>query len=88
LGLFDYGAIHAQKLPLHMLVLDGHEPTLESFQAGRYPYAETLSFITKAGVPRPAELSAFFAFARSPAGIAALRSAGYAPPPSTTETCH
>jgi phosphate transport system substrate-binding protein len=88
IGFFDLGAIRAQKLALHALVIDGHEPTLEAFEAGRYPYAETLSFITKAGAARPAGLTAFLAFARSPQGISALRAAGYASPPSTAETCH
>ncbi len=88
IGIFDLGAIRAQKLPLRPLVLDGHEPTLESYEAAHYPYASKLSFITKAGTPRPPELTAFFAFVRSPRGMAVLRNAGYAPPSSTVETCH
>jgi phosphate transport system substrate-binding protein len=88
IGVFDLGAIRAQKLAVHALALDGAPPTIEALEQGRYPYAKTLSFLVRAKSPRPPALKAFLAFAGSKRGLAILRENGYAAPTATTETCH
>jgi phosphate transport system substrate-binding protein len=88
IGFFDLGAIRSQNLAVHPLALDGIAATVEALEQGRYPYSKTLSFLVRAKAPRPTSLTAFLAYARSPKGRATLRSAGYALPPTTLETCH
>jgi phosphate transport system substrate-binding protein len=88
IGVFDLGAIRAQKLPLHPLALDGVFPTTEALQSGRYPYAKMLSFVVRAKATRPAEVQKFLGFVAGPQGLSTLRQAGYGQPPQTKETCH
>ena len=56
---------------LHVVPLDGVEPTLANFESGVYPFAKKLYFI----VPRNSapEVQRFVDFLRSPQGIKALR---------------
>lgn len=76
-GLFDRGAIVAQRLPLRMLTIDGVAPTPENTASGAYPFVKDLFFVTRGP---PAGLAAVFvAFATSPAGQAAVRASGYEP---------
>ncbi len=74
-GLFDLGAIEAQKLPLRVLCVEGVEPTREAVLSGRYPFTKELAFVT-AGPPAglAAELLAFVA---SREGRAITERAGY-----------
>jgi phosphate transport system substrate-binding protein len=74
-GLFDLGAIEAQKLPLRVLCVEGVEPTREAVLAGRYPFTKELSLVT-AGPPTGlvAELLEFVA---SRDGRAITERAGY-----------
>jgi phosphate transport system substrate-binding protein len=88
IGVFDLGAIRAQKLNLRALALDGVAPTIEAMQAGRYPYTKTLSFVVRAKAVRPIEVQKFLAFVAGPQGLSTLRGAGYGQPPVTKETCH
>ena len=79
IGIFDLGAITAQRLPLKVLCVDGVAPSTEGVATGRYPYFKDLSFVT-AGPPSGlrAELLAFVA---SPEGRALTASLGYVPLP-------
>lgn len=45
-GIFDLGAIVAQRLPIKVLCVDGVVPSAESVREGRYPYSKDLAFVT------------------------------------------
>ncbi len=78
-GIFDLGAIEAQRLPIHVLCVDGVVPSRESMLSGRYPFSKDLAFVT-AGAP--AGLAAeLIAFVLSTAGRALTARLGYAPLP-------
>ncbi len=90
LGIFDFGEIVAQRLPLKMLCVDGVTPSVEAVLAGQYPYSKDLAFVTRgegaaaAAASRGASLAAIramIAFVRSPEGRALTRTLGYAPLP-------
>ena len=56
---------------LHVVPLDGVEPTLANFESGAYPYAKRLYFIVHSnGTP---DAQRFVDFLRSPQGVKALR---------------
>lgn len=75
LGIFDGGAVEAQRLPLKILCLDGVAPTREAVLSGRYPITKDLAFVTRgAPVGLAAELLDFVA---SPAGRKVVDDLGY-----------
>jgi phosphate transport system substrate-binding protein len=78
-GIFDLGAIIAQRLPIRALCVDGVAPSIEGVVAGTYPYFKDLAFVTSgpSGGLR-AELLAFVA-SREARDLAA--SLGYLPLP-------
>lgn len=49
-GIFDLGAIEAQRLPLKVLCVDGVAPSREALLSGRYPFSKDFAFVT-AGAP-------------------------------------
>jgi len=78
-GIFDLGAIEAQRLPLKVLCVDGVMPSRESMLSGRYPFFKDLAFVT---VGAPAGLAAeLVAFVLSSAGRELTVRLGYAPLP-------
>lgn len=62
---------------LHIVPLDGVDPTLANFESGAYRYAKKLYFILSSKGPPAAQQ--FIAFLHSPAGTKALREAGTLP---------
>lgn len=79
IGVFDLGAILAQRLPIKVLCVDGTPPSLEGVASGSYPYFKDLAFVTSGeGDPILAELLAFIA---STEGRALTASLGYVPLP-------
>lgn len=76
-GLFDRGAITAQRLPLRMLSIDGVAPTADSLESGTYPFVKVLSFVSHG--PPSGLVRSFVSFATSDAGRAAIRANGYEP---------
>ena len=77
-GLFDRGAITAQRLPLRMLSIDGVAPTADNLESGTYPFVKELSFVSH-GTPSGLARS-LVSFATSESGRAAIRANGYEPP--------
>jgi phosphate transport system substrate-binding protein len=78
-GIFDLGAIVAQRLPVHALCVDGVAPTTEAVASGQYRFWKDLAFVTR-GAPegRAAEL---IAFALSEEGRELVAGLGYVPLP-------
>lgn len=78
-GIFDLGAISAQRLPIKVLCVDGVAPSVEGAASGRYPYWKDLSFVL------PRALSALAGdlvrFAAGAEGRAITLGLGYAPLP-------
>jgi phosphate transport system substrate-binding protein len=78
-GIFDLGAIEAQRLSIKPLCVDGTAPSLESMLSGRYPFSKDLAFVT---VGAPAGLAAeLIRFVLSSAGRELTARLGYAPLP-------
>ena len=63
---------------LRAIPIDGVEPTLENFEAGRYPYGKTLHFVILAKPGTAAE--GFARFLTSAAAASLMRQAGILPP--------
>ena len=79
IGVFDLGAILAQRLPIRVLCVDGVPPSLEGVASGAYPYFKDLALVTSGpGDARRADMLAFLA---SPEGRALTASLGYVPLP-------
>ena len=76
-GLFDRGAIVAQKLPIKALRLDGIAPSGENVLSGAYPFAKELSFVTLG--PPGEDAARFFEFVASAEGRERIESLGYIP---------
>jgi phosphate transport system substrate-binding protein len=74
-GIFDGGAIEAQRLPLKILCLDGVVPTREAVLSGRWPITKDLAFVTNGPPSGPA--ADLLAFVASPAGRAVIDGLGY-----------
>jgi phosphate transport system substrate-binding protein len=66
--------LRTEKRALRPIAIDGTEPTLENFEAGRYPYGKTIRFAVSSK-PSPA-LEGFAAFLSSEAAAAMMRDAG------------
>jgi len=79
LGLFDYGAVQTQHLPLRVLSIDGVEPSVQTVENGSYPYSKDLSFVYTGSFPAGSLPRAFLDFVHSPAGQAIIREGGYLP---------
>ncbi len=77
IGLLDYGLIQSQKLPLRVLQLYGHRPSLKALQQGSYPFAKQLRFVTL-GSPHGLARD-FLRFVYRPSAQSLLRSYGYLP---------
>lgn len=78
-GIFDLGAITAQRLPIKALCVDGVAPSTEGVATGRYPYFKDLAFVTS-GPPEGLRADVL-AFVASPEGRAITASLGYVPLP-------
>jgi phosphate transport system substrate-binding protein len=79
LGIFDLGAVVAQRLPIRVLCVDGVAPSLEGVASGQYPFFKDLAFVT-AG-PGDGPRAAMLAFVLSAEGRALMTSLGYLPLP-------
>jgi phosphate transport system substrate-binding protein len=78
-GIFDLGAIEAQRLPINVLCIDGVVPSRETLLSGAYPFGKDLAFVT-AGAP--SRLGAeFIAFVLSSEGRELTARLGYLPLP-------
>lgn len=78
-GIFDLGAIVAQRLPIKVLCVDGVVPSAESVREGRYPFSKDLAFVTAGALSGArAEL---VRFVLSEEGRALTGSLGYVPLP-------
>lgn len=77
-GLYGQGALPAG-LPIEAMAVDGVQPSPETIEGGRYPYAKDLAFVTR-GPPR-GQAAAFIEFTRSEAGRRIIRRAGGLPLP-------
>ncbi len=78
-GIFDLGAIVAQRLPIKVLCVDGVTPSLDGVMSGKYPYFKDLAFVTSG--PSEGLRAELLAFAASPEGRAIATSLGYIPLP-------
>ncbi|TNE45729.1 MAG: hypothetical protein EP343_26085 [Deltaproteobacteria bacterium] len=77
IGLLDYGLIRSQKLPLRILPLHGHNPSLQALEQGSYPFAKQLLFVTL-GAPHQQALD-FLRFVFAPSTQVLIRRYGYLP---------
>jgi phosphate transport system substrate-binding protein len=78
-GIFDLGAIVAQRLPIKVLCVDGVVPSPESVLAGRYRFSKDLAFVT-AG-PLVGVRAELLRFALEADGRALIAAMGYVPLP-------
>ncbi len=76
-GLFDLGAITAQKLPLKALSLGGVAPSAQSLASGEYAVRKELALVTAS--PPAARVAALLDFVFSAEGAELTRAAGYQP---------
>jgi phosphate transport system substrate-binding protein len=77
IGLMDLGAILSQRLPLTILAIDGVEPSVQNFQAGRYPYHKDLALVMSG--PACDRLTEFLHFIFSNPGRRLIEETGYLP---------
>lgn len=78
-GIFDLGAIVAQRLPIQVLCLDGVTPSAGTLASGEYPLWKDLAFVARGPLEgRAAELTGFALSAEGREIIAGL---GYLPLP-------
>lgn len=79
LGFSTLAQVVSEKHAVKVLAVDGIEPTTERLATGRYPFAKTLSLVTRKA---PAEkVRSFVDFILSPRGSKVLRDAGNLPVP-------
>lgn len=78
IGLSDFGAITADKLPIKALRVNGIAPTPENIRNGSYPFIKPLSFVYRKENLSPAA-RAFLEFVGSSHGQKILKAYGYQP---------
>jgi len=77
IGLYDLGAIILERRDIHVLALDGVEPTQESIETGRYPLTRVLSLII--GPDPSPSTERVIELLESEASRRIIEEAGYAP---------
>lgn len=78
-GIFDLGAVVAQRLPIKVLCVDGVVPSVQTVQSGQYRFWKDLAIVTTG--PLPASGEAFQRFVLSAEGRELITSLGYIPLP-------
>lgn len=81
IGANALGLVIAEARQLRAVPLDGMQPSLSAFEAGKYPHYKRLALVTSARHALPAEAKRFIEFVSSPAGKAVLRRTGHSVPP-------
>ncbi len=83
LGVFSLGALLAHGLPLRVLALDGHLPTMNTLSDGSWQATRDLSFVLRRD--RLDRARGFLAFVASKAGREVTAACGYLPLPRAPE---
>lgn len=69
-----YTQVLTEQRKLKLVAIDGVEPTIETFEAGSYPYGKTFTFVFPAR--KSPAVERFIAFMRSPHGDKIVRETG------------
>ena len=77
IGVFDWGAVVTWRLPLRVLAIDGHRPSIASISDGSWKATRELAFVIRPD--RLQRVAAFVAFVGSGEGQRITLASGYVP---------